>query len=86
VWLALVESVARLPTELLSFFAKIVCVWQRGSMVERACQWLIQQRCKGEGMSWSEDGCIHLCHLKLAWDNGSFEALFQVRLQLSSNT
>lgn len=46
-------------------------------MVESACKWLIQQRFKGVGMRWSEDGFNHLLHLRLAWVNGSFEALFQ---------
>jgi hypothetical protein len=55
-------------------------------MVESACQWLIQPRCKGVGMRWSEDGFHHLFHLRLAWVNGSFEALFQVQLQPSPNT
>ena len=59
----------------------------RGSgMLERACKWLIQQRFKGVGMRWSEDGFNHLLHLRLAWVNGSFEALFQVQLQPSPNT
>ena len=55
-------------------------------MVESACTWLIQQRFKGVGMRWSEDGFIHLLHLRLAWVNGTFEALFQVQLQPSPNT
>jgi hypothetical protein len=54
-------------------------------MVESACKWLIQQRFKGVGMRWSEDGFNHLIHLRLAWVNGSFEALFQVQLQPSPN-
>jgi hypothetical protein len=59
----------------------------RGSgMVESACKWLIQQRFKGVGMRWSEDGFNHLLHLRLAWVNGSFEALFQGQLQPSPNT
>jgi hypothetical protein len=49
-------------------------------MVERACNWLIQQRFKGVGMRWSEDGCNHLLHLRLAWVNGRFEALFGLTL------
>ena len=53
----------------------------RGSgMVESACTWLIQQRCKGVGMRWSEDGFNHLVHLRLAWVNGRFEALFGLTL------
>ena len=55
-------------------------------MVESACKWLIQQRFKGVGMRWSADGFHHLLHLRLAWVNGSFEALFQVQLQPSPNT
>ncbi len=55
-------------------------------MVESACKWLIQQRFKGVGMRWSEAGFNHLLHLRLAWVNGSFEALFQVQLQPSPNT
>ena len=55
-------------------------------MVESAWKWLIQQRFKGVGMRWSEDGFHHLLHLRLAWVNGSFEALLQVQLQPSPNT
>ncbi len=47
-------------------------------MVESACKWLIQQRCKGVGMRWSETGFDHLLPLRLAWVNGSFDALFQL--------
>jgi len=45
-------------------------------MVESACKWLIQQRFKGVGMRWSENGFNHLLHLRLAWANGRFEELF----------
>jgi hypothetical protein len=45
-------------------------------MVESACKWLIQQRFKGTGMRWSEDGFNHLLHLRLAWVNHRFDALF----------
>lgn len=55
-------------------------------MVESACKWLIQQRFKGVGMRWSEEGFNHLLHLRLAWVNGSFEALFQVEVQVSPKT
>jgi hypothetical protein len=55
-------------------------------MVESACKWLIQQRFKGVGMRWSEEGFNHLLHLRLAWVNGSFETLFGVQLQPSPNT
>ena len=41
-------------------------------MVESACKWLIQQRFKGVGMRWSEDGFNHLLPLRLA---GSTDAL-----------
>ena len=53
-------------------------------MVESACKWLIQQRFKGVGMRWSEDGFNHLLHLRLAWVNGRFDALFN--LDLSPNS
>jgi hypothetical protein len=49
-------------------------------MVESACKGLIQQRFKGVGMRWSEDGFNHLVHLRLAWGNGRFEALFALTL------
>jgi hypothetical protein len=49
-------------------------------MVESACKWLIQQRFKGVGMRWSENGFNHLLHLRLAWVNGRFEALFGLTL------
>jgi hypothetical protein len=55
-------------------------------MVESACKWLIQQRFKGVGMRWSETGFDHLLPLRLAWVNGTFETLLQIRLQPSPNT
>jgi hypothetical protein len=55
-------------------------------MVERAWQWRIQQRFKGVGRRWSEDGFTHLLPRSLAWVNGLFEALFQGQLQPSPNT
>jgi hypothetical protein len=45
-------------------------------MVESTCKWLIQQRFKGVGMRWSEEGFTHLLHLRLCWVNGRFDALF----------
>jgi len=54
-------------------------------MVESACKWLIQQRFTGVGMRWSEEGFNHLLHLRLTWVNGSFEALFQMKVQASPN-
>jgi len=53
-------------------------------MVESACKWLIQQRFKGVGMRWSENGFNHLLHLRLAWVNGRFEALFILALSPNS--
>ncbi|MCP4258925.1 MAG: ISKra4 family transposase [Planctomycetes bacterium] len=47
-------------------------------LVESTCKWLIQQRFKGVGMRWSEDGFNHLLHLRLAWVNGRFDAFFPV--------
>lgn len=45
-------------------------------MVESACKWLITQRFKGTGMRWSESGFNSLLHLRVAWVNGRFDALF----------
>jgi hypothetical protein len=45
-------------------------------LVESACKWLIQQRFKGVGMRWSEEGFNHLLHLRLAWVNSRFDDLF----------
>jgi len=53
-------------------------------MVESACKWLIQQRFKGIGMRWSENGFNHLLHLRLAWVNGRFDTLFVVALSPNS--
>lgn len=47
-------------------------------LVESTCKWLIQQRFKGVGMRWSEDGFNHLLHLRLAWVNGRFDAFFPI--------
>jgi len=52
-------------------------------LVESTCKWLIQQRFKGVGMRWSEDGFNHLLHLRLAWVNGRFDSLFP--LEVSPN-
>ena len=54
-------------------------------MVESACKWLIQQRCKGVGMRWSEDGFNHWLYLRLAWVNDRFEHLFSVSVNPSPN-
>jgi hypothetical protein len=53
-------------------------------MGESAGKWLIQQRFKGVGMRWSEDGFNHLLHLRLAWINGRWEALFDLALSPNS--
>lgn len=47
-------------------------------LVESACKWLIQQRFKGVGMRWSDEGFNHLLHLRLDWVNGRFDDLFQL--------
>ena len=52
-------------------------------LVESACKWLIQQRFKGVGMRWGEEGFNHLLHLRLDWVNGRFDNLF--RLETSPN-
>jgi hypothetical protein len=49
-------------------------------LVESACKWLIQQRFKGVGMRWSEDGFDHLLHLRLAWVNERFDDLFDLAI------
>jgi len=49
-------------------------------LVESACKWLIQQRFKGVGMRWSEDGFDHLLYLRLAWVNERFDDLFSPTL------
>jgi len=48
-------------------------------MVESACKWLIQQRFKGVGMRWSEEGFNHLLELRLAWVNGRVDQLFNCK-------
>ena len=45
-------------------------------MIESTCKWLIQQRFKGVGMRWSEDGFKHLLQLRVLWVNQRFDALF----------
>ena len=45
-------------------------------MVESAFKWLIQQRFKGVGMGWIEDGFNHLLLPRLAWVNQRFDQLF----------
>ncbi|CAN5622173.1 hypothetical protein BH23CYA1_BH23CYA1_06700 [soil metagenome] len=45
-------------------------------LVESACKWLIQQRFKGVGMRWSEEGLDHLLILRVAWVNQRFDDLF----------
>jgi len=49
-------------------------------LVESACKWLIQQRFKGVGMRWSEEGFNHLLHLRVAWVNGRFDTLFSLEV------
>lgn len=49
-------------------------------MVESACKWLIQQRFKGVGMRWSDDGLDHLLALRVAWVNQRFNDLFPLLL------
>ena len=48
-------------------------------LVESACKWLIQQRFKGVGMRWSEEGFNYLLHQRLDWVNGRFDDLFHLR-------
>jgi hypothetical protein len=53
-------------------------------LVESACKWLIQQRFKGVGMRWSEDGFDHLLHLRLFWVNRRFDTLFDLAAPINS--
>ncbi len=45
-------------------------------IVESTCKWLVQQRFKGVGMRWSENGFVFLCSLRVAWVNEYFHELF----------
>ena len=45
-------------------------------MIESTCKWMIQQRFKGVGMRWSEEGFNHLFLLRMAWVNRRFDSLF----------
>jgi hypothetical protein len=45
-------------------------------VVESACKWLIQQRFKGVGMRWSEDGFNRLLYVRVSWVNQRFNAAF----------
>lgn len=45
-------------------------------MIESACKWLIQQRFKGTGRRWSDEGFVHLLLLRVLWVNRRFDALF----------
>jgi hypothetical protein len=53
-------------------------------LVESACKWLIQQRFKGVGMRWSEDGFDNLLHLRLSWVNERFDDLFELAAPANS--
>ena len=45
-------------------------------MVESCCKWLIQQRFKGVGMRWSEQGFGGLLILRQMWMNDQYSSLF----------
>ena len=45
-------------------------------LVESACKWLIQQRFKGVGMRWSENGFNTLLYLRVSWVNQRFDDFF----------
>ena len=45
-------------------------------LVESACKWLVQQRFKGVGMRWSEEGLNALLSLRVAWVNQRFDDFF----------
>jgi len=54
-------------------------------LIESTCKWLIQQRFKGVGMRWSEEGFNNLLALRVAWVNQRFDALFPT-ISLSAQT
>jgi hypothetical protein len=45
-------------------------------LAESACKWLIQQRFKGVGMRWSEEGFTALLYIRVAWVNNRFDDFF----------
>jgi len=47
-------------------------------VVESACKWLVQQRFKGVGMRWSEDGFNRLLYVRAAWVNQRFDDFFPI--------
>ncbi len=47
-----------------------------GGFVESAVKWIIQQRFKGVGMRWREDGFNNLLMLRIGWAKDRFDALF----------
>jgi len=53
--------------------------------VESAVKWLVQQRFKGVGMRWSEQGFSNLLLLRLAWANDRFDQLFYPDTRPSPN-
>ena len=75
-WLALEASLKRHREHIDYAQDKELGLPIGSGMVESACKWLIQQRFKGVGMRWSEDGVNRLLHLRRAWVNGRFDALF----------
>lgn len=48
-------------------------------LVESACKWPIQQRFKGVGMRWNENGFPHLLHERLAWVNHRLDEFYPKR-------
>jgi len=47
-------------------------------VVESACKWLVQQRFKGVGMRWSEDGFNALLYVRVAWVNQRLDGFFPI--------
>ena len=44
-------------------------------VMESSCRWVVQQRMKGAGMRWSQDGAEKMLHLRTAWCNRSHKDL-----------
>lgn len=44
-------------------------------VMESSCRWVVQQRMKGAGMRWSEQGAEQMLHLRTAWCSRSHKDL-----------
>ncbi len=44
-------------------------------VMESSCRWVVQQRMKGAGMRWSQNGAEQMLHLRTAWCSRSHKDL-----------